>query len=234
MRIFIISILVSLSALASEKDVYDFKWLDADKEVYVLQNRKFVKDNRFFLSFGLSKDISETFINTFSGKLSAGYFFTETLGLEVTGSFGGGSTTEEAEAILQQGTVAFFRQINTSFALKALWTPFYTKINTFNKIIYADWVFSLGPAVVNTEDNRNAFTVQDALSAELISESSVGINWSAGIRFYLTKSLSARADIFGYHYAADRFTQDIDTGDVISSSTIFNTYELLVGLNWTF
>jgi hypothetical protein len=39
---------------SSEGSTYSFDWLDPDKEVYVLQNRKFRKDNTPFQShFGM-------------------------------------------------------------------------------------------------------------------------------------------------------------------------------------
>lgn len=42
--------LTSSYTFSSEKSVYDFEWLDDDKEIYVLQNRKYRKDGKFNLS----------------------------------------------------------------------------------------------------------------------------------------------------------------------------------------
>ncbi len=45
----VICLFGSLQLVASEKNVYDFSWLDQDKEVYVLQNRKFRKKNKLYV-----------------------------------------------------------------------------------------------------------------------------------------------------------------------------------------
>ena len=67
---------------SSEEDLYAFSWLDQDKEVYVLQNRKFRKDDSFYLSAGGGITTSGAFVNAFTLQTKAGYFFKEDWGLE--------------------------------------------------------------------------------------------------------------------------------------------------------
>ena len=47
--------ILTYKTFAAESDLYNFSWLDKDKEIYVLQNRKFKKVNRFYLSGGFGK-----------------------------------------------------------------------------------------------------------------------------------------------------------------------------------
>jgi len=48
----ILGLLLAGSLKASEKDLYDFLWLDPDKSVYVLQNKVYKKKNSFYGSVG--------------------------------------------------------------------------------------------------------------------------------------------------------------------------------------
>ena len=48
----LLSLVLSTQAFASEKDIYEFSWLDPDKEVYVLQNRKYKKSGHIHLNAG--------------------------------------------------------------------------------------------------------------------------------------------------------------------------------------
>ena len=43
--------LISGVVVANEKSVYEFSWLDKDKEIYVLQNRKFRKVGKQLIHF---------------------------------------------------------------------------------------------------------------------------------------------------------------------------------------
>ena len=53
-NLLLISILISTEGrlLAAEGDTYSFSWLDPDKEVFVLQNRKYRKKGRLHLNAG--------------------------------------------------------------------------------------------------------------------------------------------------------------------------------------
>ena len=46
------SLLVTSHVFANEKDIYEFSWLDPDKEVYVLQNRELKKFSLEFKKSG--------------------------------------------------------------------------------------------------------------------------------------------------------------------------------------
>ena len=48
-------------ALAAEKDLYDFLWLDPDKQVYVLQNKVHKKEHTIYANAGMGLGLSSTF-----------------------------------------------------------------------------------------------------------------------------------------------------------------------------
>ena len=61
--------------VAGESSTYDFSWLDPDKEVYVLQNRKFRKKRSLFVSGGGGKTLSGAFVDSNSITGAHGIFF---------------------------------------------------------------------------------------------------------------------------------------------------------------
>ena len=45
----LVTLIMSSVVMANEKSLYNFSWLDNDKEIYVLQNRKFRKDGNVYI-----------------------------------------------------------------------------------------------------------------------------------------------------------------------------------------
>lgn len=228
---------LSSLVFAAEKNTYDFNWLDKDKEVYVLQHRKFFKENKFFVSLGLGKDIGESFLNVYSGKISLGYFFHENWGFDVTFSQNTGSENKWAKGVQEQGTVPFYRKLSRVITAKVLWSPFYSKINMFDKIIYTDWIMGLGVASIGDQNNVNYFTGSPNYSTsanELVNENNIGLTWGMGMRIYLSQHWSTRLDFNGYHYQAKIYSQDINTGSFLEDKTFFHKFDITFGANYTF
>lgn len=220
------------AAQASEKSVYDFSWLDQDKEIYVLQNRKFRKDGRFYIGANGVKTLSGAFVDSYGVSLRAGYFFKEDWGVEFLYGKNSGDENDTAKGVKSQGTVPFYRKIDTYYGGLLTWSPFYAKINTFNQIFYYDWTFGAGLASVKTQDNRGKF---DSIpSNALTSEDAIAGIWNIGFRFYLTQAWSLRFDFTGFHYNADKTIRQGSSGAVSKSSTLNSTYDMGFGLNYSF
>lgn len=231
-RWLLVSIFVSGIAHAAEKSVYDFSWLDQDKEIYVLQNRKFRKDGRFYVGVNGVKTLSGAFIDSYGVSLRAGYFFKEDWGLELLYGKNSGDENDTAKGVKSQGTVPFYRKIDSYYGGLVTWSPFYAKINAFNQVFYYDWTFGAGLASLQTQDNRRKF---DSIpSNALTSESAMAGIWNIGFRFYLTQSWSLRFDFTGFHYNADKSSRQGTSGPVSKSSTLNSTYDMGAGLNYSF
>lgn len=216
---------------ASEKSVYDFSWLDKDKEVYVLQNRKYRKKNKLFVGTTFGKSLSGAFVDRYTGSINGGFFFSENWGLELSYTKASNSTNATHDAVKTAGTVAFYRKIDTDITAHLVWSPFYSKINTFNKIIYYDWLFGLGISSITTQDNRNEFVDKD--SFELVDESGTALSWFTGFRFFISENWSARVDFKGIHSNADRAVDNGAGGFDIEKSW-FHYYDFKLGINYTF
>ncbi len=206
---------ITLKTFAAESDLYNFSWLDKDKEIYVLQNRKFKKVNRLYVSGGFGKTLTGAFVDSTSIQLRAGYFFSEEWGAEFVYASNSGEENETAASVrsngVSGGSIPFRRITNDYIGAMALWSPFYSKINTFNSILYVDWILGLGFAKLNETNNRDA-VIQSNNSFAEVSESHTGLMWNLTTKFYVSTSWSVRADINGVIYSAEPINT-ADSGD---------------------
>jgi len=153
---------VSSSAQAGEEDLYDFLWLDPDKTVYVLQNKVHPKDGSFYVDLNYVINTTSTFQDTIGTQLNTGYFFTEQWGLEfsyMSYSNTDNSTLKSVESVA--GLAPFVRRPVESISVFAIYSPFYGKINTFNKIFYFDWSFGAALGTYKMESNLETSELTD-------------------------------------------------------------------------
>lgn len=227
-----LSVIISAVATASEKSVYDFSWLDKDKEIYVLQNRKYRKDGRLYLGLSGVKTLSGAFVDTMGAHARVGYFFNEDWGVEFL--YGKYSSTENdaAKGVKEQGTVPFYRKVDSVMGGLVWWSPFYAKINTFNEIFYFDWMFGLGVAQVETLDNRNKLIA--TTNNGMTSESNTAALWSTALRFHINQTWSFRLDFTGLHYNAARKSGTTPGTADISKNRLFSNYDFGMGIMFAF
>lgn len=227
------SLLLSTVVLANEKSLYNFSWLDKDKEIYVLQNRRFRKVGTVYMGLTGQKTISGAFIDAYGGTARAGFFFSEDWGIEGVFGKSSGTKNDTAKGVEDQGEKAFYRKVDNYMGAMLMWSPFYSKINTFNQVFYYDWMFGLGVASVRTQDNRKEFDVVP--SSSLTNANTVGALWNTGLRVYISDSWSLRIDFTGLHVKpAKENIKDNGVGNSITTSTLFSNYDLGVGLNYAF
>lgn len=222
-------LMISALAFAGEKSLYEFSWLDKDKEIYVLQNRKFRKVDKAYVGFNGVKTLSGAFVDSYGASVRGGYFFREDWGFEFAYGKNSGDKNDTAKGVEDQGSYAFFRKIDSYMSAMVTWAPFYSKINTFNKVFYYDWMFSAGLASMSTKDNRKEFDVPS--NKTLTSESLIGASWNTGFRFYVTEAWSIRLDFTGLHAKPKKATVN---GQELKTNSLFSSYDMGVGLNYTF
>ncbi|MGZ3789631.1 MAG: outer membrane beta-barrel domain-containing protein [Bacteriovorax sp.] len=226
----LLSLLVTSKLFASEKDIYEFSWLDPDKEVYVLQNRKYRKAGHLHVNAGGGITTSGAFVDSTAIQGRAGYFMTEDFGLEGLYSKNSGKENDTAKGVRSSGpqgtgTTPFRRIVDNYWGIMALWSPFYSKINTFNKIVYMDWIFGVGYSQLKEKNNKLAFQ-SAALANQETTESHSGIIWEAGLKFYLDQSFSVRTDLTAVHYSANNISTP--------GTTLKSNYDATVSLGYSF
>ena len=231
----LVTLIMSSVVIADEKSLYNFSWLDNDKEIYVLQNRKFRKDGNVYVGGTLAYNLSQDFLDAYGGTVRGGYFFTEDWGVELLYGKNSSNQNDTARGVKEQGARPFYREIDSVMGAMLMWSPFYSKINTFNKIFYFDWMFGLGAASINTKDNRKLFdtSISEADQKKMTDESVVGALWNTGFRFYINEHWSLRLDMTGVSYKADK--QKINqSSEKSTASKVFSSYDLGLGLNYAF
>jgi outer membrane beta-barrel protein len=216
---------------ASEKDIYEFSWLDPDKEVFVLQNRKYRKAGHLHVNLGGGITTSGAFVDATAIQGRLGFFVTEDYGVEVLYSKNSGKENLTAKGVRAAngggtGTTPFRRIVESYSGAMFLWSPFYSKINTFNSIVYMDWIFGLGYAQL--KEHNNKLRIKQGQSAEGIetSESHSGILWEAGLKFYVSENFNIRTDLTAIHYNADNIST--------AGSSYKSNFDATVSLGYSF
>lgn len=207
-RIFLILLLVCSINIplshAGEQNVYSFSWLDPDKEVYVLQNRKFRKKGRFHINVGAGMTTSGAFVDANALQARAGFFPYEEWGIEFVYSKNTGDENTTAASVRNDGAAGSipFRRITDDYmGGLLLWSPFYMKINTFNQILYVDWMLGVGYGKLQETNNRQEVLNSASFDLETVTHS--GIMWNTALKFYISRMFSVRADLTGFHYEAE-------------------------------
>lgn len=224
------TLVFTTNLFASEKDIYEFSWLDPDKEVFVLQNRKYRKAGHLHLNVGAGITTSGAFVDSTAIQGRAGYFVTEDYGLEVIYSKNSGKENDTAKGVRNNGgngsgSIPFRRIVQSYTGGMFLWSPFYSKINTFNSIVYMDWIFGVGYASLVEKNNKAVFA--DASQGDVATqETHSGIMWEAGMKFYLSESINIRTDLTAIHYSADNIASP--------GSTYKSNFDATVSLGYSF
>ena len=198
----------SFNGYSAEGDTYDFSWLDPDKEVYVLQNRKYRKKGKLFFSVGGGVTTSGAFVDNYPLQARAGYFAREVIGFEFIYSRGNGKENQTAKDVRNvgvSGSHPFRRIVQNYMGGMFIWSPFYSKINTFNKILYADWTFGIGYGALEEKNNRRQVLRTGSPSQRGdVTENHNGILWTFGTKWYLSEMFDIRADLTTFHYQANK------------------------------
>lgn len=215
---------------ADEKDLYDFLWLDPDKKVYVLQNKVHKKEHTVYANVGVGTGLSSDFQDTSMFHANAGFFFTEEWGIEALYTSYSNKDTESMENLKRlNGSIPFIRKTNSNYGLIAKWSPFYGKVNTFNKIFYFDWNLGLGVGKLETESNAKTVAIPSQANV-YASESYTSVIAKTGISVHATKNIHLGVDLIMNNYKAPGPT----VNGVTSSEKLRQNYDAVITLGVSF
>ncbi len=187
---------------ADEKDLYDFMWLDPDKKVYVLQNKVHKKERTVYANIGLGTGLSSNFQDTSMFHGNFGYFMTEEWAIEGLYTKYSNSDNEAMENLKRlNGSIPFIRKTNSNYGLLVKWSPFYGKINTFNKIFYFDWNLAAGLGKLETESNATSVSITGQANTYK-KESYTSVLLKTGLSFHATKNIHIGVDLIMNNYKA--------------------------------
>lgn len=206
-------------------DEYNFSWLDPDKKVYVLQNRKYRKKGRFaaFLAGGL--EVSNPYRNAWAVVPRAAYWFSEQFGAEVFYANLSNSDSQTLRELRGASSAAlpFVRENRSMYGGLISFTPWYAKLNFFNKILYFDWFFNAGAGQTNTAVDQNTFANR---GPNYQLEDLFTVFFGTGQQFYVSQHFLVRLDLMGMYYTAN-------AADGKSKSNYTN-FDFTAGIGWAF
>ena len=209
-----------------ENDEYSFKWLDPDKKVYVLQNRKFIKKGRGLVTLMGGTGFSNSFRNTYQVDPRIAYYFTETLGIEVFYSkmFNSKNNTSKLLEKASPNALPVVRELRALTGVLLHWSPWYAKINMFNTILYFDWYITGGLGSVSSQLDTNQIVGQPS---QFVDHNFMCFFVGTGHQYYLSRTVIARLDLLGAIYRAEIFG---NSGD----KTWFSNFNLSAGVGLRF
>jgi outer membrane beta-barrel protein len=188
------------SSWSDASDEFHFNWLDPDKKITVLQNRKYKKENRLLLSASGGMARSSPYRTTYVVDPRAAFYFAEQLGFEAfyTVCFNQENTYF---ANLKQASNVIPRTIEVRSQMGGLlhYAPWYAKINVFNAILYFDWYFTGGAGAVNTAtDIRDSSTA----AANYSLANRFAVFAGTGQQFHISQDFVLRFDFTGTFFRA--------------------------------
>lgn len=197
-------------------DEFNFQWLDPDKKIYVLQNRRYLKMERGLISVMGGPGISNAYRNTWGFGPRLGYYFSESFGLEGFYQFNSNSENGTFKSLRQAtaNIIPVVREITGQGGILLQYVPWYAKINVFNKILYFDWYFQAGAGALQARlDTRTNATANSVYKRETLGAMYLG----TGHLFHLDHSWLMRIDFLGAFYNA------LD-GGTSGSKQLFSSY----------
>ena len=199
----------------------DLNTLAPFREVSVIQKKYMPKTGRFqFFAAGGMTTNSPWFLNL-GARINIGYFFTETLGIEVGGMFLSNSEREVSKEIRENNKLQPEKFVNTKNNMGAdlIWAPIYGKVSFINdRIVPFDMYFSAGAGSSSTNSQEGTNTT---------------FHVGTGQIFSLGKSMAFRWDYSWYTYQATPVA-DISLASGKGESNTYNDLILTAGLSFFF
>jgi outer membrane beta-barrel protein len=216
---------------------YDFSWLDPEKKIYVVQNRKYLKQNRLEVALSAGLGGGSTYRSTTTIMPRVIFYPSETFGISVFGGFNKNSENHNVSDLKLAGSEVkpAVRDVQSRIGASLMWMPFYGKVNLFNQILYLDWHFEAGVGQVATEIDLNKDAKVD--SPILEETSHFAFHWGTGQKFFITRNWAARIDFMAQYYKAPSGVNPGSTPIQTAAGTpeVSNdNYYVTIGASYTF
>lgn len=200
---------------------YDFSWLDPDKKIYVLQNRRYSKLDRVLLSLMGGMARNNAYRKSYTADFRAAYYFREEWGFEFLyqNYFNQKSSTFKA---LEQSSQTFrpdVTEIQNQIAALVHYVPWYAKINMFDEIIYFDWYFAAGLGRIGAKALPGSSGIAGS------NTSYTGLYLGTGHQFHFDDHWGARLDVMNTWFRAPLRA-------VAGAQTWFTTTSFEVGVTY--
>lgn len=215
---------------------YDFSWLDPEKKIYVVQNRKYLKQNRLEIALSGGIGGGDAYRSSYTIMPRAIFYPSETFGISIFGNFNKNSENHNVSDLREADSKVkpAVRDIQNRIGASIMWLPFYGKVNIFNQILYIDWHFEAGVGQVKTEIDLN----KEYDKAPILEETSYfAFHWGTGQKFFISRNWAARLDFQAVYYKAPNGVYSGTTPITTAAGTpeVNNeNYYVTIGASYTF
>lgn len=186
-----------------ESDEYDFSWLDPDKKIYVLQNRRYTKAGKPTVSLSGVYGLSQIYRSVIGFEPRVGYYFSEAWGFEAFYTKFSSSPNQH-DRVLKDATSTIPAAVDLTSQMGAVihWVPWYSKLNFFNQILYFDWsiVAGIGKLSADVDRNRTVGGTPDVVQKEYTA-----FFLGTTQQYHINKNWFARLDVLGAIYQREIF-----------------------------
>jgi|GEM_PF-200559 len=200
---------------ANSDGEYNFTWLDPDKKIYVLQNRRYTKAEKVELSLMIGPGLSNPYRNTFNADPRLTYYFSEAFGLEAFYGFTFNTPNNTYQALVGssrlQNVQPVLREIQNQIGLNLVWVPWYAKINVFNRILYFDWYFTAGVGSLHSQVAGAVGPSSANTNPVFVPQDNIAAFFGTGQNFNLSQNFLIRLDLSTSLYNAPIFGVSGDT-----------------------
>lgn len=226
---------------ARESDKLDIRkleqkyWSAKDDDFSVVQNRRYVKKERFYLTGSYGIPFNDPYSTGSIAGASLGYFFNERWGLE--GNYNSASLSQN-DAVKQfvdtYGAIPNHNIVKSNYFLSGIWVPFYAKMSVVDKsIIYFDMGLSVGVGQLDYEiAQAEGNAPQNTMAYKIGVFQQIFFSEHFAIRADLTNTWSTQERM--KYYAPNTNVGGINTGSSprdMGSETINDT-SLMIGITY--
>jgi outer membrane beta-barrel protein len=157
-----------------------------------VQNRRFTKEKRYFLSPTVGILINDSFTKGQSFGLSGGYYMNEQNGVEVSYLHYNVENSKTTDEIFGLNGAPAYNKLTRQLTATYNWMPIYGKVSLFDKsIIYFDMGLNVGLGLTTYEkqledgdQEKNAITFIADISQQFFIKESLAIRFDIRNRFY--------------------------------------------------
>jgi outer membrane beta-barrel protein len=193
--------LIAQSTFAGTEDIYQFKWLDPDKKVFVLQEKTYENRHKIYFDIGYGTSSFSDFQDTSVLRADVGWYFAEEWGIELFYNSYDNQNNESYKAVQRQiGVIPFIIKVDSALGGVLVYSPFYGKLNTYNLIYYLDWNFGLGAATLDTQDNYASFVAETADT--YVDKKRSAFIAKTQVRFFISKHFHINLDYAAFFVRA--------------------------------
>jgi outer membrane beta-barrel protein len=212
-------------------------WAAKDDDFSVVQNRRYVKANRFYLTGTVGVPFNDAYSTGTVQGLDFGYFWNERWGVE--GQYLNASMTENDSTKQFQNTYKVYPDHNVLKAtefVSGVWVPLYAKMSWLDKaIIYFDMGVTLGAgnvqyAIKKSQGDEN----QNALGVKLGVFQQIFFSEHFALRADLTNTWSNQNQAHYYTPGSVVNGQPVSFTEQSTGSKTVNDTQLLFGLTYWF